>query len=223
MRRPRSNISWPLNTTPITQQQRLATKPSATILLRFVRIWYPVLEVNCQQRSVSPTLLLQCYETMQTRTSRVAWLFTHLLGELLPGFGIAIWSHPHVVSYTMQDTKASLFSLLFTLALGLWRTILLLAQDQRVTRPKRPKIYSKTDVFASFANFGLCGLLPHPIGCKYSPKLPIRALSKLLSVEILTLSRSPATCVEVSNWPNVSQSQGCRIDRNSIVVPICLM
>ena len=63
----------------------------------------------------------------------------------------------------------------------------------------RPKIYLKTDVFACFANFGSCGLLPHLIGCKYSPKLPIRALFKLLSVEILALSRSLATCIEVSN------------------------
>ena len=74
---------------------------------------------------------------------------------------------------------------------------------------KRPKIYSKTDVFAWFANFGLCGLPLPPIGCKYFPKLPIQALSKLLSVEILALSWSLAACVEVSNWSNVSQSQGC--------------
>jgi hypothetical protein len=74
-------------------------------------------------------------------------------------------------------------------------------RDQCRTGPtcdnaKRPKISLKTDVLA---NFGSCCLLPHPIGCKYSPKLPIWALFKLLSVEILALSRSLATCVEVSN------------------------
>ena len=74
---------------------------------------------------------------------------------------------------------------------------------------KRPKIYLKMDVFAGFANFGWCGLLLHPIGYKYSPKLPILALSKLLSVKILALSWSPATCVEVLNWSNLLQSQGC--------------
>src|SRR5882762_11330546 len=43
------------------------------------------------------------------------------------------------------------------------------------------------------------------MGCKPS-KLPIWALS---SVEIFTLSQSPAICVKVPNWSNVSQSQGC--------------
>ena len=60
-----------------------------------------------------------------------------------------------------------------------------------------------------FTKFGLCSLLPHPIGCKYSQNSPIRALLQLLSVEFLALSRSPATCVEVSNWSNVSWSQEC--------------
>ena len=46
---------------------------------------YPILEVDCRQRSVSPTLLLQCYETMHTRTSRVVWVFTPLLGAALLG------------------------------------------------------------------------------------------------------------------------------------------
>jgi hypothetical protein len=43
------------------------------------------------------------------------------------------------------------------------------------------------------------------MGCKPS-KLPIWALS---SVEIFTFSQSPAICVEVPNWSNMSQSQGC--------------
>src|SRR5882762_630958 len=44
-------------------------------------------------------------------------------------------------------------------------------------------------------------------------KLPIWALS---SVEIFALSQSPAICVEVSNWSNVSQSQGC-VELNEMV------
>jgi hypothetical protein len=41
---------------------------------------------------------------------------------------------------------------------------------------KRPKIYLKTDVFACFADFGSCGLLPHPIGCKIFPKITYSGL-----------------------------------------------
>src|SRR6202020_2269121 len=37
-------------------------------------------------------------------------------------------------------------------------------------------------------------------------KLPIWALT---GVKIFALSQSPAICVEVSNWSNMSQSQGC--------------
>ena len=69
---------------------------------------------------------------------------------------------------------------------------------------KRLKIYLKTDVFAGFANFGSCSLLPHPTGCKYSPKLPIQALFKLLSVEILALS----------------VTEMCQIDQNGTVHPM---
>jgi hypothetical protein len=44
-------------------------------------------------------------------------------------------------------------------------------------------------------------------------KLPIWALS---NVKIFALSQSPAICVEVSNWSNVSQSQGC-VELNKMV------
>ena len=45
---------------------------------------------------------------------------------------------------------------------------------------------------------------PQP-GTKLS-KMPIWALS---GVEIFALSESPTICVEVWNWSNMSQSQGC--------------
>ena len=76
-------------------------------------------------------------------------------------------------------------------------------------RPKTENLVKKRMFVLVFTKFGSCGLLPHPIGRKYSQKSPIRALLQSLSVEILALSRSPATCVEVSNWSNGSQSQGC--------------
>jgi hypothetical protein len=44
-------------------------------------------------------------------------------------------------------------------------------------------------------------------------KLPIWALS---GVKIFALSQSLAICVEVSNWSNVSQSQGC-VELNEMV------
>jgi len=69
---------------------------------------------------------------------------------------------------------------------------------------KKSKISSKTGHFTVlttyFIHFGSCGLWPPPNGLQ-TLKLPIWALS--------TLSQSPAICVEVPNWSNVSQSQGC--------------
>jgi hypothetical protein len=90
-----------------------------TTLRKDLATRYPILEINCQQEAVAPTLLLQRYETMQTRTSRIAWVFTPVLGAALVGFGIAIWRHPHVVSHTPQDEKASLVSSRLYL-LGAW-------------------------------------------------------------------------------------------------------
>ena len=67
-----------------------------------------------------------------------------------------------------------------------------------------------------FAKFGLCGLLPHPITCKTSLKLPIWAF---LSVEILALSQSQTTCVEVLNWfKHITVTRVCWIDRNGTVI-----
>ena len=77
---------------------------------------------------------------------------------------------------------------------------------QMCDNAKMPKNYLKQMFFGCFAIFGSCSLLPHPITCKTPLQLPIWAL---LSVEILPLSQSQTTCVEVLNWSNMSQSQGC--------------
>jgi len=69
---------------------------------------------------------------------------------------------------------------------------------------KKSKISSKTGHFTVFTTYFIH--FGHPqMGCKPS-KLPIWALS---GVEIFTLSQSPAICVKVPNWSDVSQSQGC--------------
>ena len=62
-----------------------------------------------------------------------------------------------------------------------WKSVCVTGhQGQCWTHPmcdnaKRPKKLLKTGFFACFANFGSCSLLPHPIICKTSLKLPIWA------------------------------------------------
>ena len=58
---------------------------------------------------------------------------------------------------------------------------------------------------AHFAVFTTYWVSHTPNQAKKLLKLPIWALS---GIEIFTLSQSPAICVEVSNWYNMSQSQG---------------
>jgi hypothetical protein len=68
-------------------------------------------------------------------------------------------------------------------------------------------------IYHLFHTFWLSWPLAAPDWVKTPQKLPIWAL---LSVEILALSQSPAICVEVLNWSNTSQSQGC-VELNEMV------
>jgi hypothetical protein len=86
-----------------------------------------LLEVDSQQHTVAPNVLLKCYESVQDHMSRIAWVFTPALGAALVGFGGAIWRHPHVVSQLPLNTNTTLFSALFTWGLGVWRSVSLLA------------------------------------------------------------------------------------------------
>lgn len=85
------------------------------------------LEIDSRRDVVSDSVLLERYERVRTRRSRVLWTFTPAIGATLVGFGLAVWRHPHVVSNSPQNTKATLLSALFTWALGLWRSVSLLA------------------------------------------------------------------------------------------------
>ena len=90
-------------------------------------IHYPVLEVDSQRHVVSPYPFLERYANTRTRRSRVIWTFTPAIGATLVGFSLAMWRHPHVVSYSPTNTRATLFTALFTWSLGLWRSLSLLA------------------------------------------------------------------------------------------------
>jgi hypothetical protein len=87
----------------------------------------PVLQINSHQDPPTPNLLLDRYENVRTRRSRILWAFTPVFGGTLVGFSIATWRHPHIVSHSPQDTRATLFSALFTWGIGLWRSASLLA------------------------------------------------------------------------------------------------
>jgi hypothetical protein len=86
-----------------------------------------VLETDLQKNTAASSLLLKQYENLRTRGSRIAWVFTPILGAILVVFGITAWRHPLVVSHKSPNSgTTSLFSL-FTWCLGLWRSISLLA------------------------------------------------------------------------------------------------
>jgi hypothetical protein len=86
-----------------------------------------VLETDSQKNTAASSLLLKQYENLRTRGSRIAWVFTPILGAILVAFGITAWRHPLVVSHKPPNSgTTSLFSL-FTWCLGLWRSISLLA------------------------------------------------------------------------------------------------
>jgi len=77
-------------------------------------------------------------------------------------------------------------------------------QCQKVkNQPKNRSFYT---IYCIFCIFWLLRPSATPRPSTKPSKLPIWALS---SVEIFALSQSPAICVKVSNWSNVSQSQGC--------------
>ena len=88
---------------------------------------YAVLEIDSAQDIVVRNMLIARYDNSWTRRSRITWVFTPAFGAALVAFGIATWRHHHVVSYSPQSTNATLFSALFTWALGLWRTLSLVA------------------------------------------------------------------------------------------------
>ena len=86
-----------------------------------------VLEIDSQKHESAPDLLLERYENVRTRSSGIIWAFTPALGATLVGFGLATWRHPHVISYSPQNVRTTLFSALFTWGLGLWRSLSLVA------------------------------------------------------------------------------------------------
>lgn len=90
-------------------------------------IRHPVLEIDPQRHVESPYPFLERYENIRTSRSRVIWTFTPAIGATLVGFGLATWRHPHVLSHSLQYTRATLFTALFTWGLGLWRSLSLLA------------------------------------------------------------------------------------------------
>ena len=67
------------------------------------------------------------YEHLRTRRSCITWVITPALGALLVYLSIAVWRHPYAISHNPQNMGASVLSALFTWALGLWRTLSLLA------------------------------------------------------------------------------------------------
>ena len=98
-----------------------------TMVRENLAIHHPVLEIDSQRRVVSPYPFLERYGNIRTGRSRVMWIFTPAIGATLVSFGFATWRHPHVLSSSLQNTRATLFTALFTWALGLWRSLSLLA------------------------------------------------------------------------------------------------
>jgi hypothetical protein len=98
-----------------------------TMVHEDVAIHHPVLEVDSQRRIVSPYPFLEQYGNIRTCRSQVIWTFTPAIGATLVGFSLAMWRHPHIVSYSPKNTRATLFTALFTWSLGLWRSLSLLA------------------------------------------------------------------------------------------------
>jgi len=88
---------------------------------------HPVLEIDAHLHEFTSNQLLQRYEIMRIRRSRIVWVATPIFGAVLVGFGIHTWRQPYVIPISPQDTRATLLSSLFTWSIGLWRSVSLLA------------------------------------------------------------------------------------------------
>lgn len=62
-----------------------------TIVRNDPAINHPFLEIDALQNVATPNPLLERYEHMRTRRSRITWAFTPALGATLVGFGFATW------------------------------------------------------------------------------------------------------------------------------------
>jgi hypothetical protein len=98
-----------------------------TMILEDQATRHLVLEIDSQSHGGTPHQLLERYENVRTHRSRIIWAFTPALGVTLVGFGLAAWRHPHIISHSPQNARATLFSALFTWGLGLWRSLSLIA------------------------------------------------------------------------------------------------
>ena len=88
---------------------------------------HTVLKIDPYAPKVTSRISQRIYEHLRTRRSRITWVITPALGAPLVYFGIAAWRHPYAISHNPQNMGASVLSALFTWALGLWRTLSLLA------------------------------------------------------------------------------------------------
>ena len=91
-------------------------------------------------------------------------------------------------------------------------------QVQHVTMPKTENLVKKRMFVLVFTKFGSCGLLPHPIGCKYSQKITYSGLVTI--VECRNFGFVTVTghlCRSVELIQRVTVTGVCRIDRNGTV------